>query len=103
MISMRLRRLSNLMCSSRDFRYAGLDVLRPQGIPEPIGGVAPVVKQPLCLRQIVQQRRRTGAIADLPGGHEEAQGASVCIGDSVKLRVHAAFGAPDQPPEILFS
>ena len=41
-------------------------------------------------------------VADLAGGHEEAQGAPVRIGDGVKLGVHAAFGAADQPPEIPF-
>jgi hypothetical protein len=56
----------------------------------------------LRLRQIVEQRCRTGVIADLPSGHKEAQGAAVCIGSSMKLRIHAAFGAADQPPETPF-
>src|SRR3546814_17727788 len=48
------------------------------------------------------ESRVPGVVADLPGGHEEAQGAAVRIGDGVKLRVHAAFGASDQPAKTPF-
>lgn len=43
-----------------------------------------------------------GIIADLTSGHKEAERAAVCIGDRVKPRIHAAFGAADQPPKIPF-
>jgi hypothetical protein len=56
----------------------------------------------LRLGQIVQQRGCAGVIADLASGHEEAQRAAVCVGDRVQLRVHAPFGATDEPPEIPF-
>src|SRR3546814_2128527 len=81
---------------------AGLDALGFQRIPEPVGAIAAVAEQPLRLWEIVQQRGCTGVVADLPGGHEEAQGAAVRIGDGVKLRVHAAFGASDQPAKTPF-
>src|SRR3546814_589837 len=81
---------------------AGLDALGFQRIPEPVGVIAAVAEQPLRLWEIVQQRGCTGVVADLPGGHEEAQGAAVRIGDGVKLRVHAAFGASDQPAKTPF-
>src|SRR3546814_6867239 len=71
-------------------------------MPEPVGVIAAVAEQPLRLWEIVQQRGCTGVVADLPGGHEEAQGAAVRIGDGVKLRVHAAFGASDQPAKTPF-
>jgi hypothetical protein len=83
-------------------RNAGLDALLLQRIPEPVGVIAAVGQQPLRLGQVVEQGRRTGVIADLAGGHEEAQGAAVGIGDGVKLGVHAALGPADQAPEIPF-
>jgi hypothetical protein len=46
-----------------------------------------------------EQRCPAGVVADLPGGHEEAQGPPVCIADGVQLGVHATFGAADQPPK----
>jgi hypothetical protein len=39
-------------------------------------------------------------ITDLAAGHEEAQGAAIRIGNSMKLGIHAAFGAADQAPDI---
>ena len=71
-----------------------------ESVPEPIGIVAAVADQLLRLRQAFQQRCRAGVVADLPGGHEEAQGAPVCVGDGMKL--HAAFGAPDQMAAVPF-
>lgn len=53
--------------------------------------------------QIVQESHNAGIVADLLSGHEEAQGASDCNGDSVKFCVDAAFGAADQPPGSLFN
>ena len=54
----------------------------------------------LRLHLVVQQRGRTGVVADLTGGHEEAQGATVRVGDGMELGVHAAFRASDQAAEI---
>ena len=79
-----------------------MDALGLQGIPEPVGVVAAVAEQPLRLWQIVQQRCCAGVIADLSGGHEEAERPAVGIGDSMQLRVHAALGAADQPSETPF-
>ena len=55
-----------------------------------------------ALGQIVEQRCSARVIADLTSGHEEAQRATVRVGDGVELRVHAALGATDEPPEIPF-
>ena len=70
-----------------------------EGIPEPVGIVAAVAEQPLRLGQVVQQRCRAGVVADLPSGHEEAQGAPVGIGYGMELGVHTAFGATNQATE----
>ncbi len=73
-----------------------------KGRPEPVCVVPAVVQHPPRLGEIVQQRCRTGVIADLASGHEEAERSSVGIGDGVKLGVHASFGAIDEPPETPF-
>lgn len=92
MISIRLRRLyrrlSYLTGWSGDFRpgMQGSIPFRLQSVPEPIGVIAPVVQQPSRLWQIVQQRGRTGVIADLASGHEKVERAAVRIGDGVKLQ-----------------
>ena len=59
-------------------------------------------EQPLRLWHIVEQRCRTGVVADLARRHEEAQRAAVRIGDGMELGVHAAFGAADQAAEVPF-
>jgi hypothetical protein len=51
---------------------------------------------------MVKQRRCTGVVADLSGGHEEAERAAVCVGHGMELRVLTAFSATDQAPEIPF-
>src|SRR5690606_16508734 len=61
-----------------------------QRFSEPIGIIAPVSKQPPCLRQAAQQRRRAGVITDLAGGHEEPDRPPFGIGNGVQLGVHAA-------------
>jgi hypothetical protein len=43
-----------------------------------------------------------GVVADLPGGHEEAQRPLIRIADGVQFGVHAAFRAADQAAEIPF-
>ena len=68
-----------------------------KGIAEPVGIVTAVAQQPVCFGQTIHQGCRSSVIADLPRRHEEADGAAPCIRHSVKLRVHAAFRAPDQP------
>lgn len=83
-------------------RDAWLDALGFQGVPEPIGVITTVAKQPLCFRQIVEQGCRAGVGADLPGGHEEAQRPPIRIADGVQFGVHAAFRAADQAAEIPF-
>jgi hypothetical protein len=47
----------------------------------------------------LEERYSTGIIAELARGHEEAERSTVGIGNGVKLRVHASFGATDEPPE----
>ena len=83
-------------------RNAGFDPLFLKRISEPVGVVSAVTQQPLRLGKVVEQRGCTGIIADLASGYEEAERATVCIGDGVKLRVHAAFGAADQPSKTPF-
>ena len=77
-----------------------LDALGQEGVPEPVGVVAAVAEQPLRLWQLVQQRCRAGVVAHLAGGHEEAQGAAVRVGDGMQLRIHAALGAADQAAKV---
>lgn len=67
-----------------------------KGIAEPVGIVTAVAQQPVCFGQTIQQGCRSSVIADLPRRHEEADGAAPGIRHSVKLRIHAAFRAPDQ-------
>jgi len=83
-------------------RNTGLDALRLQSLSEPVGVIAAVTQQPFRFGQVVQQSRSSGVVADLPGGHEEAERAAVGVGDGVKLGVHAALCAADQAPEIPF-
>lgn len=54
------------------------------------------------LRQAVQQGGGASVVADLARRHQQADRTPVCIGHGVKLGVHAAFGASDQPPETPF-
>ena len=52
----------------------------------------------------LRYRVEKGAVvADLTGGHEEAQRASVRIGKGMQFGVHASFGAIDQTAETSFS
>jgi hypothetical protein len=44
----------------------------------------------------------SGVIADLPRRHEEADRTAIGVRDSMKLCVHAAFRAPDQPAKAPF-
>jgi len=81
---------------------AWLDALGLRGIPEPVGVVTAVAEQPSRLGQIVEQCGHTGVVADLSGGHEEAERTAVCVGQAMELRVHATFGATNQAPEIPF-
>lgn len=68
----------------------------------PVGVITAVTQQPFRFGQVVQQSRSAGLVADLPGGHEEAERAAAGVGCGVKLCVHAAFGAAYQLPEIPF-
>src|SRR3546814_14831795 len=73
-----------------------------QGVAEPVGIIAPVGEHPLRFGQTVEQSGRASVIADLPGGHEEADRAAICIGHGMKLGVHTAFRAADQASRTTF-
>jgi hypothetical protein len=77
---------------------AGLYPFVFQRISETVGIVAPVSRQPFCLRQAAQQSGCTRAIADLTCGHAETARTpiGIGIGDGMQLRVYAAFGSADQ-------
>ena len=77
-------------------RDAGCDPLFLQGVAEPVGIITPVGEHPLGLGQAVEQCCRARVIADLPGGHEEADRTTVRIGHGMQLRIHAALRATDQ-------
>jgi len=73
---------------------AGLDALGFQGVPEPIGVITTVAKQPLCSRQIVEQGCGAGVVAD---DHEEARGPPIRIPDGVQFGLHTAFRTAEIP------
>lgn len=79
-----------------------MDARGLQSTPKPIGVMATIAEQPLCLWQVVQQRGRTSIVADLPGGYEGAGRSPVRIGDCVQLGIHGAFCTANQAPEIAF-
>lgn len=81
---------------------AGFDALGLQSAPEPIGVIATIATQRLCLWKIVQRRGCTGIVADLSRSREEAERSSVRICDRVQLGIHAAFRAANKAPEIPF-
>src|SRR3546814_18930449 len=66
-----------------------------QGIAEPVGIIAPVGEHPLRFGQTVEQSGCARVIADLHGGHEEADRAAICIGHGMTLGVHTAFREAD--------
>ena len=68
-----------------------------------VGVVAAVAEQPLRLGQVVQQRCCTGVVADLAGGHEEAQRTTRLVGERVELGVQPSSGAADQAANAPFS
>ncbi len=76
MISMRLKRLYRPLSYSRGAKTCDLrcgpDTLGLQGIPEPVGVIAPITQQPLRLWQIVQKSGRASTVADLTCRHEKA-------------------------------
>ena len=80
---------------------AGLYPLVFQRFPEPVSVIATVGQQPLRLWQAAQQGRRTGVVADLAGGHEEADRAALGVGDGMQLGVHAALGSADQTAPLV--
>ena len=83
-------------------RDAGLDAFGLEGVPESIGVVAAVAEQPLRLWQVVQQRCRTSVIADLPGRHEEAQGAAVRVSGGMELGIKPPLMRPIRRPRPPF-
>src|SRR3546814_211256 len=96
---MRISDWSSDVCSSD---LAGSDTLFLQGVAEPVGIIAPVGEHPLRFGQTVEQSGRARVIADLPGGHKEADRAAICIGHGMKLGVHTAFRAADQASRTPF-
>lgn len=72
-----------------------------QCISEPVGIIAPVGQQPLCLWQTTQQGSCPGVIADLTCRHEDADRASIAVGDGLQLGVHAALGPADQAAPLV--
>jgi hypothetical protein len=113
MISIRLRRLSRrlscVMGLPRDVRpgmqgfiplsfNASVNQSALAGSLEPValtGSIAPVGKHPLCIWQAAQKGSGTGVVADLASRHEEADRATLGIGDGVQLRIHATLGSAD--------
>src|SRR5690606_4344386 len=83
-------------------RNARLYAPFPESIPEPVRVISSVAQQPLRVGKIVEQRGSASIIADLACSHEEAERATVCIGDGVQLCVHSPFRAADQPPRPPF-
>src|SRR3546814_10827850 len=59
-------------------RDTGSDPLFLQSIAEPVGIIAPVGEHPLRFGQTVEQSGRARVIADLPGGHKDADRAAIC-------------------------
>jgi len=105
MISARLRRRHcrlPYLTGSFATRVEGWMPVAWRAPPEPICAVAAVPSGHGADWQVVQQRCRVGVVSDLPGGHEEAQGAAVRAADGMGLRLNAAFGASDQAAEIPF-
>ena len=69
-----------------------------QRISEPVSIMAPVGQHPFCLRKAAQHGGGTGVIADRTSRDKHADRTALSIGNGMKLRVHAALRAPDQPP-----
>ena len=67
-----------------------------QGIAEPVGIVPSVSDHPISGRQAARQCPSARVVTYLTGGHEETDGATGGIGDSVQLRVHGPLGSPNQ-------
>src|SRR5690606_24191969 len=72
-----------------------------QRFPEPVSVITAVGQQPVRLWQAAQQGRRAGVVTDLARGHEEADRASIGVGNGVQLGVHAAFRPADQTSPLV--
>ncbi len=68
----------------------------------PISVMAPVPEQPVGIRQAAREGLGSDVIADLPGGHEQVQRATLAVTDRVQFGVHATLGATDQTTAPLF-
>jgi hypothetical protein len=66
-------------------------------IAEPVGIIAPVAQQPLGFGQAIKRACCAGLIADPRCRHEDADWTTIGIRRTMKRRLHAAFGALDQP------
>lgn len=67
-----------------------------QRVSEPVGVIAPVPEQPFHVWQATQQSPCADVVADLPGGDEKIEWASLTVTDGVQLGVHAALRSANQ-------
>jgi len=74
----------------------------PQFVPEPVGIITVISREPLCSGQIDQQGSAPSVMADLSCCHEEPDQAAIPVCHRMQLRVHPAFGPPDQAAWGLF-
>lgn len=65
--------------------------------------MAAVPEQPIDIRQAVEQHPCADVVADLPGGDEEIEVASLAVADRMQFGVHAALGAANQAATPPFS
>lgn len=72
-----------------------------KGVPIPARVVGAVARHSLR-RGIVKQCGSADVVADLAGGHEEAEQSTFFIGDGVRLRIHTAFDATDEASKAPF-
>ncbi|PZX11246.1 hypothetical protein LX81_03994 [Palleronia aestuarii] len=95
MISIRCRRrylrLSYLIGIVRDLR-GGMQarILLPDRVTEPVGVVAAVGEKPVRLRKADLERERALVVADLAGGHKEADRAAFAVGNGMEPAIHPA-------------
>jgi len=68
-----------------------------QGFAEPVGVITTICQQSVRIGQADDQSGSASIITNLACRHEEADGASIVIGDGMQLGVHAALRATDQP------
>jgi hypothetical protein len=80
---------------------AGLYPFLFQCFTEPVIAIAPVCQQPVCRRQAAHERNRSRVVADLTGGHQEADRATVGVVDGVQFGVYAALYVVNQTAPLV--